>query len=75
MVLGDYSEGTFTARDLAPFEAVAFAAGSDILDLPPQTVSKIERLRDVIASRGEDSAAVLRSWIESPDSRKEAAGS
>ncbi|HET9067794.1 MAG TPA: flagellar basal-body MS-ring/collar protein FliF [Amaricoccus sp.] len=46
-----------------------------ILDLPAQTVGKIERLRDVIASRGEDSAAVLRSWIESPDSRKEPAGS
>jgi flagellar M-ring protein FliF len=50
-------------------------AGGDILDLPAQTVNKIERLRDVITSRGEDSAAVLRSWIESPDSRKEPAGS
>ena len=46
-----------------------------MLDLPAQTVNKIERLRDVIASRGEDSAAVLRSWIESPDTRREPAGS
>ena len=50
-------------------------AGGDLLDLPAQTVNKIERLRDVIASRGEDSAAVLRSWIEIPDTRKEPAGS
>ncbi len=50
--------------------------GSDaLLKLPAQTVGKIERLRDVIASRGEDSAAVLRSWMKSPDSRKEPAGS
>ena len=49
--------------------------GSDILDLPAQTVNKIERLRDVISSRGEDSAAVLRSWIEFPETRKEPAGS
>ena len=46
----------------------------DFLDLPAQTVNKIERLRDVITSRGEESAAVLRSWIESPDTRKEPAG-
>ena len=49
--------------------------GGDILDLPAQTVTKIERLRDVISSRSEDSAAVLRSWIESPEPRKEPAGS
>lgn len=48
---------------------------SDVLDLPPASVTKIERLRDVISSRTEDSAAVLRSWIESPDGRKEPAGS
>ena len=48
--------------------AAAPQPADDILDLPAQTVNKIERLRDVIASRGEDSAAVLRSWIESPDS-------
>ena len=49
--------------------------GGDILDLPAQTVTKIERLRDVISSRSEDSAAVLRSWIEFPEPRKEPAGS
>jgi flagellar M-ring protein FliF len=61
----EYAE---TARHGAPL-------GGDILELPPATVTKIERLRDVIATRSEDSAAVLRSWIESPDTRKEPAGS
>jgi flagellar M-ring protein FliF len=45
----------------------------DILALPLQTASKIDRLREVIASRSEDSAAVLRNWIEAPDSRRETA--
>ncbi len=50
--------------------------GNDsLLELPAQTIGKIERLRDVISSRGEDSAAVLRSWIESPEPRKEPARS
>ena len=65
-------------RELAPAPARlggADAAGGDILDLPAQSVTKIERLRDVISSRTEDSAAVLRSWIESPEPRKEPAGS
>jgi flagellar M-ring protein FliF len=63
-------------REPAPdMRRQAQIAGGDFLDLPAQTVNKIERLRDVITSRGEDSAAVLRSWIESPDSRKEPAGS
>lgn len=39
----------------------------DILDLPPQAVTKIERLREVIANRTEDSAAVIRSWIDTPE--------
>ena len=51
-----------------------FGAGGDILDLPAQTVTKIERLRDVIASRTEDSAAVLRAWIEAPEATREHAG-
>lgn len=34
LVLGDYSAGTFSAQDLAPFEAVVFAAGSDIRHIP-----------------------------------------
>ena len=66
-------------RELAPTRVRHAPAAADrqrhLLDLPAQTVTKIERLRDVIASRGEDSAAVLRSWIESPDTRKEPAGS
>jgi flagellar M-ring protein FliF len=47
----------------------------DLLELPAHSASRIERLREVIASHSEDSAAVLRSWIESPDSSKEPAGS
>ena len=50
-------------------------AGKDVLDLPPQSASKIDRLREVIASRSEDSAAVLRAWIESPEPQKEPAQS
>jgi flagellar biosynthesis/type III secretory pathway M-ring protein FliF/YscJ len=51
-------------------------SGNDgILDLPPQTLSKIDRLRDVISSRSDDSAAVLKSWIEAPEPRKEIASS
>jgi hypothetical protein len=46
----------------------------DILDLAPQTITKIDRLREVITSRGDESAAVLRSWIEAPEARKESAG-
>jgi flagellar M-ring protein FliF len=61
----------------APTRAIPAQPGAadDILDLPPHTVTKIERLRDVISSRTEDSAAVLRAWIESPEPRKEPAGS
>jgi flagellar M-ring protein FliF len=50
-------------------------ANHDILDLPQQSTGKIERLRDVITSRAEESAAVLRGWIESPEAQKEATGS
>ncbi len=51
-------------------------SGNDgILDLPPQTLSKIDRLREVISSRSDDSAAVLKSWIEAPEPRKEIASS
>lgn len=30
IIIGDYSKGTFTEADLAPFDAVVFAAGNDI---------------------------------------------
>ena len=33
-IAGDYVEGTFTREQLAPFEAVVFAAGNDIRHLP-----------------------------------------
>jgi flagellar M-ring protein FliF len=62
-------------REAPPTRPRLEQPGGDILDLPPQSVTKIERLRDVIASRSEDSAAVLRSWIESPEPRKEPVGS
>jgi len=50
------------------------ARQGDLLELPPHTVTKIERLREVVTSRGDESAAVLRSWIESPEAQKERAG-
>ena len=34
ILLGDYSEGGFTAADLAPFEGIVFAAGNDIRHIP-----------------------------------------
>lgn len=72
--LGDLAELT-GPRELAGLPGAQPAQlASDILDLPAQSVSKIERLRDVISSRGEESAAVLRSWIEAPETRKEPAG-
>lgn len=50
-------------------------ASGEVLELPAQGMSKIERLREVINNRGEDSAAILRSWIESPENGKEPARS
>ena len=47
-------------------------SAADVLDLPPQSVTMIERLREVISDRSEESAAVLRSWIESPETQQEA---
>lgn len=34
VIFGDYSQGTFTERDLEPFEAIVFAAGQDIRHIP-----------------------------------------
>lgn len=61
-----------TLRALGGPDSAPGPAG-DLLDMPPATLTKIDRLREVIASRGEESAAVLRAWIESPETRKEAA--
>ncbi|WP_424929312.1 flagellar basal-body MS-ring/collar protein FliF [Amaricoccus tamworthensis] len=44
-----------------------------IFDLPEDSVRKIDRLKEVISSRSEDSTAVLLGWIESPDQVKEPA--
>ena len=71
----DLAELTGPSELLAGARASAQIAGGEILDLPAQSVTKIERLRDVITSRTDDSAAVLRAWIESPETRKEPAGS
>jgi flagellar M-ring protein FliF len=46
-----------------------------VLDLESLSGARIDRLRDVIASRSEDSAAVFRKWIEAPETPKEPAGS
>ncbi len=54
--------------------ALALPDMEKLLELPPGAGRKIERLREVIASRNEDSAVVLRSWIEAPDTRREIAG-
>ncbi len=67
-------------REFAPETARMLGVGDgagagDILELPPAGATKIDRLREVIASRSEDSAAVLRAWIESPEPRKEPAQS
>lgn len=37
VLLRDYVAGNFTRDDLAPFDAVVFAAGNDIRHLPPGT--------------------------------------
>jgi flagellar M-ring protein FliF len=61
---------------VAPEPAPALAApeAETVLALPPQSATKIDRLRDVFAARSEDSAAVLRNWIEAPEPRREIAG-
>jgi flagellar M-ring protein FliF len=51
------------------------AGSGDILDLPAASATKIDRLRDVISGRSEESAAVLRAWIEAPETAREHAGS
>ena len=33
-IIGDYSQQTFTEKDLEPFDAIVFAAGQDIRHLP-----------------------------------------
>ena len=57
----------YTSQPTPALEGPAEPEGGDVLDAPPQSVTKIERLREVIASRSDDSAAVLRGWIETPE--------
>ncbi len=64
-----------TLRALGGPSAIGAAATGDLLELPAATLTKIDRLREVIASRSDESAAVLRAWIESPEIRKEPAQS
>jgi flagellar M-ring protein FliF len=75
----DYAELT-GPRATPGADAIRAIAGArdlhgEILELPPHTLPKIDRLREVISGRSDDSAAVLRSWIESPETSKEPAGS
>ena len=64
-----------------PAEAPRAALGAPpaeegaLLDLPSASQNKVDRLRELIASRSEESAAVLRAWIEAPEPRKEPAQS
>lgn len=55
--------------------AIAGPAPDDATEIleAPVAPSKIDRLREVIASRTDESAQVLRAWIEAPDPRKETA--
>ncbi|WP_424930852.1 flagellar basal-body MS-ring/collar protein FliF [Amaricoccus macauensis] len=48
--------------------------GDFLEDLPAKSLSKIDRLKEVISDRSEDSARVLRNWIETPEGQKEPAG-
>ena len=43
----------------------------DLLELSAHSMSKLDRLREVISSRSDDSAAVSRAWIEAPDPRRD----
>lgn len=62
---------------LAPAEegpaTLALPDMEKLLELPPDSGRKIERLREVVASRSADSAVVLRGWIEAPDAGRETA--
>jgi flagellar M-ring protein FliF len=62
-------------HDAARALPAQLGAGGDLLELPGPGVTKIDRLREVITTRSEDSAAVLRAWIESPETARERAGS
>jgi flagellar M-ring protein FliF len=57
-----------------PAPSIAMLPADPVLALPPQSGRKIDRLREVVASRGEDSSAILRNWIEAPEPRREIAG-
>jgi flagellar M-ring protein FliF len=48
-------------------------AGEAPLQIANQSQTKIDRLREVLNNRGEDSAAVLRGWIETSENGKEPA--
>lgn len=37
VIIGDYARGTFSERDLEPFDAIVFAAGQDIRHIPKGT--------------------------------------
>jgi flagellar M-ring protein FliF len=59
-------------RRAATGEGEGEGAG-EVLDLSVASPTKIDRLREVISSRSEESAAVLRAWIEAPEPLRETA--
>ncbi|MEM8569620.1 MAG: flagellar basal-body MS-ring/collar protein FliF [Pseudomonadota bacterium] len=64
------SSGEDIPEQLA-LEAPVDEIGDFLEHLPENSLNKIDRLRDVISERSDDSAKVLRSWIEAPDGQKE----
>jgi flagellar M-ring protein FliF len=49
-------------------------AAEILQDLPANSINKIDRLKEVITSRSEDSARILKNWIEAPEGTKEPIG-
>lgn len=52
---------------LGVVEAAGATQGDIFVNGPPPAVSKIDRLREVIGNRTEESSQILRSWIEDPE--------
>ncbi len=67
----DEAESQPQIAALAPAEEEASAPAlpevEKLLELPPSAGRKIERLREVVARRSDESAAVLRGWIETSE--------
>jgi flagellar M-ring protein FliF len=55
------------AAEPAPPQPSLDPPAEPLLALPAQSARKIERLRELFTERSEDSATVLRNWIEAPE--------